>query len=375
MSPPHNSTMHSFEATLERGNSYSVTIGYDIENETVEILRRAARSSRIAIIADTTTEKICRDGLMNKISSSGLSAGLYKFEPGEINKTQNEVTKLQHTLLDENYDRDTLIVAFGGGVVGDLVGFVAATYMRGLRWVNIPTTVLAMVDSSIGGKVGIDTRQGKNMIGAFWPPCAVIMDLKYLEKLTSREIINGLFEAVKTFLTSDANALMRALSLDLQKPLEDHALLEDIIYTSAKFKAELTKRDPREENERRVLNFGHTVGHALELCSNYTLPHGYAVAYGILVEAKISELSGILSSTDCSEVFRTLAYFGIKPTDFPKYPIEKIIEATKGDKKMRGGIPHYVLLESIGSVYKKEGQFAHAIEDIVVKKALISLTK
>ena len=371
---PHSSHARSFKATLEQGDSYSITIGCDIQKETIEILRREAGSRRIAVIADSATGHIWKDKLMDKMASPGLSAGLYEFPAGEINKNQEEVTRLQQTLHNENYGRDTLIVAFGGGVVGDVAGFVAATYMRGLPWVNIPTTVLAMVDSSIGGKVGIDTPYGKNMVGAFWPPRAVIMDLAYLAKLPSREIINGLFEAMKTFLTSDAAALQPVLSLNLQNPLQDLTMLEDIIYASVKFKAQLTERDPLEENERKIINFGHTIGHAIELLSHYTLPHGYAVAYGMLAEAKISELCGVLSQSDCAEVFRTLEYFGIKPADFPQYPIEDIIKATRGDKKVRGGVPHYVLLESIGSVCKKDGKFAHPVKDEIVKNALLSVT-
>ncbi|MEK7107390.1 MAG: 3-dehydroquinate synthase, partial [Patescibacteria group bacterium] len=152
-------------------------------------------------------------------------------------------------------------------------------------------------------------------------------------------------------------------------------VLQEIIFRSVSYKVGVTGRDVREGNERMVVNFGHTIGHAIELLSGYRLPHGFAVGYGILAEAKISELLGILSASDCEEVFRHLARLGINPADFPRYSTEKILEATLADKKTRGGVTRYVLPESIGRVHQKDGQFAHPVPDDVVKKALKELIK
>ncbi|MDO8521827.1 MAG: hypothetical protein Q7S08_00880, partial [bacterium] len=188
------------------------------------------------------------------------------------------------------------------------------------------------------------------------------------------QIINGLLEAVKTFITSDREALSIVERLNLDEPLKTADTLQEIIFCSVKYKIGVTGRDVREGNERMVLNFGHTIGHAIELLSGYRLPHGFAVGYGILAEAKISELLGIFSSSDCAEVYKHLARLGITPKDFPSYSSEKILEATLADKKTRGGVPRYVLLETIGKVRVKDGQYAHPVPDEIVKKALKELT-
>lgn len=352
---------------------YVLIIGLGLEKEFLEIVEKEGRGRRLAIITDSSVEQILGKRLMETLKRSGKEAELLSFAQGEQNKNQKTVTELQEELLKRRYGRDTLIIALGGGVVGDVAGFVAATFLRGVPYINVPTTLLAMVDSSIGGKVGVDTEYGKNTIGAFWLPRAVIMDLKFLEDLPRLQIVSGLLEAVKTFLTSDKNDLASALKLDLDEPLQTAEVLQKIVHASVKFKVGVTDRDIRESNERRVLNFGHTIGHAIELLSEYKMPHGYCVGHGILVEARIAEFSGVLPPEDREEVFRSLAKLGILPADFPKYPVSEILKATKGDKKTRGGVPYYVLLESVGSVYKKDGQFAHPVSDDIVEKALKSV--
>ena len=362
--------LETLTAHAGKPEEYSLVIGPGLEGQLCEIINKEARGYRVALLTDSVVKKIWGKQLLLNLQASGINAELFDFPQGERNKNQKTVTELQHQLLERRFGRDTLIIALGGGVVGDLAGFVAATYLRGVPYINVPTTLLAMVDSAIGGKVGIDTPYGKNTIGAFWLPRAVIMDIQYIGRLPRHEVINGLLEAVKTFFTSDRNDLENALKLDLEEPLKTGEILQRIIYASAKFKVGITERDVREKNERRVLNFGHTIGHALELLSEYTISHGWCVGYGILVEAKISELLGILSEAESREIFRSLEHFGILPADFPKYPAEKIIEATMRDKKVREGIPYYVLLESLGSVHKKDGQYAHPVDAKIVQKAL-----
>jgi 3-dehydroquinate synthase len=306
-------------------------------------------------------------------SGWGKPVELFSFSDGEKNKNQKTVTALQHELLKGRYGRDTLIVAVGGGIVGDVAGFVAATYLRGVPYINVPTTVLAMVDSSIGGKTGIDTKYGKNTVGCFWMPSAVIMDVQYLAKMPRDGIVNGLLEAVKTFFTSDAEALSLVAQLNLDEPLKTADILQEIIYRSVKIKIGVTGRDVREGGERMIVNFGHTIGHAIELLSGYRLTHGFAVGYGMLVEAKIAELLGVFPAAECAEIYRHLARLGITPKDFPRYSAEKILEATLADKKTRGGVTKYILLESVGKVHQKDGQYAHPVADDVVKNALQSI--
>lgn len=354
---------------------YSVTIGAGLERELVATLEREGQNRRIVVITDSRVRKMFGRDLLSTIKKAGVPVELVSFPHGEQNKNQKTVTALQHTLLKKHYGRDTLIIALGGGVVGDVAGYVAATYLRGVPYIQMPTTLLAMVDSSVGGKVGIDTPFGKNTIGAFHQPRAVIADLNFLVKQSRKEIINGLMEAIKTFLTSDKEALSLAIELNLDSPLKTPQLLQEIVFRSIHIKAGIAGRDEKESNERRVVNFGHTIGHSLELLSGYRLPHGYAVGYGILMEAKIAELLNILSPDECDFIISYLKTFGITSAPLKKFAIPKILSAGKNDKKVRGGLPHYVLLESVGRVYKKDGQFAHPVKDLVVKKAFQEVTK
>ncbi|MDO8481479.1 MAG: 3-dehydroquinate synthase [bacterium] len=354
---------------------YPIIIGINLEKEILSTLERESQNRRIAIITDSRVKKMFGQNLLSTIKKAGQKAELLTFAHGETNKSQATVTALQHALLKKKYGRDTFIIALGGGVVGDVVGFVAATYLRGVPYIQMPTTLLAMVDSSVGGKVGINTPFGKNTVGAFHQPKAVIADLNFLAHQSRKEIINGLMEAIKIFFTSDKDALSLAIELNLDSPLKTRELFQEVIFRSVQIKAGIAGRDEKESGERSVVNFGHTIGHSLELLSGFRLPHGYAVGYGILVEAKIAELMHILSTDECVFIQSYLKTFGITTAPLRKFSLPKILKATKGDKKVRGGKPRYVLLSSIGSVYKKDGQFAHPVPDPVVKKAFQALTK
>ncbi|MDO8522507.1 MAG: iron-containing alcohol dehydrogenase, partial [bacterium] len=219
----------TIRAGLE-GEGYSVSIGLGLERELQEIAAREGRTSRIVVITDKRVEKMFGTQILSALEKAGKSPELLSFREGERNKNQKTVTELQHELLKGRYGRDTLIFAVGGGIVGDVVGFVASTYLRGVPYVNVPTTLLAMVDSSIGGKVGIDTKYGKNTIGSFWLPRAVVMDVQYLAKMPREQIINGLLEAVKTFITSDREALSIVERLNLDEPLKTADTLQEIIF-------------------------------------------------------------------------------------------------------------------------------------------------
>ncbi|MCR4280731.1 MAG: 3-dehydroquinate synthase, partial [Candidatus Kaiserbacteria bacterium] len=285
------SNLQSKKINVQIGESakYPMIIGTGLEKEILSILEKEAQKRRIVIITDNRVSKMFGQNLLSTVKKSGRPVEMMHFPNGEQNKTQKTVTDLQHALLKKHYGRDTLIIALGGGVVGDVVGFVAATYLRGVPYIQMPTTILAMVDSSIGGKTGINTPFGKNTIGAFYQPQAVIADLNSLAKQSRKEIINGLMEAIKTFLTSDKDALSLAIELNLDSPLKTPEILQEIVFRSVQIKAGIAERDEKETNERRVVNFGHTIGHSIELLSGYRLPHGYAVGYGMLVEAKIAE--------------------------------------------------------------------------------------
>lgn len=344
-----------------------------LDTELVGTVKKVGVGLRVAVIADNTVSKLIAAKTLAALKKGGMKVELFTFPSGEKYKNQATVTKLQHQMLRRKFGRDSLIIALGGGVTGDMAGFVAATYMRGIPYVHVPTTMLAMVDSSVGGKVGINTPFGKNTVGAFWQPKAVVADLAHLAHLPKKEFISGLLEAIKTFFTSDARMLSRVVKLDLDSPLKTRAVLEKIVSRSIAIKAGIASRDEREVGERLVVNFGHTIGHAIELMSHFKMPHGFAVGYGMLVESKIAMMLRTITSDEFLEIQQTLQRVGIKPNPLARFPISRILKIAETDKKSKGGIPHFVLLSGIGSVYKKGGKYAHPVKDALVKKAYNSL--
>ena len=360
--------MESVTVTI-KGESYPIVVGVNLEAELLKAIASVS-PSKIVIITDTGVKKHWGKEILSIAKKSGKPTELFAFPAGEKNKNQKTVTALQHALLKKRYGRDTLILAFGGGVVGDLAGFVAATYLRGVPFIQIPTTVLAMVDSSIGGKVGIDTPYGKNTVGAFYQPKGVYADLRFVETQKADHVVNGLMEAIKTFFTSDKESLELVEGLDPKKPAKDIDVLQEIVIRSVRIKAGIVERDETEKAERMIINFGHTIGHAIELLSKFKLPHGFCVGYGMLAEAKISELKGILPGADRLYIEGLLNKFGITSAPLHKFPIKKILEATRMDKKSRGGVPQYVLLKEVGAVYMDGGRYVHPVPDEIVEEAI-----
>lgn len=331
------------------------------------------RYEHYIVITDHTVKKHYGHSLIAALHKLGCNAKLLSFPSGEASKTQTTKTQLEESMLRTHCGRNTLCLALGGGVVGDLAGFLSATYMRGIDYIQIPTTLLAMVDSSVGGKTAIDTAHGKNLIGAFWQPKAVLADLDCLATLPKKHIINGLVEALKMFLTSD-KASLQYLQRNLDAALAgDHKVLTQIIYRAVKIKADVVERDEKESNLRMILNFGHTIGHALEQISRYKILHGVAVAYGILVEAKIAQLLGLLSVKHYADIQTILARLGIHSKALRKFDIDQIIQATALDKKTTTQQARYVLLNSLGSVLQTQGKFAHPVENAVVLAAFAEL--
>lgn len=325
--------------------------------------------SSVVIITDNWVKKHYAYLLKKSFNQSGYKTLLLSFPAGECSKNSRTKSELEEKMLVHGCDRDTFILAMGGGVVGDLAGFIAATYMRGIDYIQIPTTLLAMLDSSVGGKTGIDTPQGKNLIGAFWQPKAVISDIDCLRTLPKKQLINGLIEAVKIFLTSNADSLH-----DLEQNLSSIFNLEEtvlirLIQQAVQIKADIVKRDERESNQRVILNFGHTIGHALEQLTDYHLLHGYAVALGLLVETKIAQLMGLLQENHYQYIKNLLLHLNISTHDLKEFDVDEIIKTTQLDKKKRAGRVRYVLLNGLGTVYEVNNQFAHPVSDEIVKKA------
>lgn len=353
--------------------SYPIYIASGLLKKPKIWLGDTTQYDHIVIITDNQVKKYYGQTLANRLVADGYQTQLLTFPAGEKSKQQKTKQFLEEQMLKKHCGRNTLCLAFGGGVVGDLSGFIAATYMRGIPYIQIPTTLLAMVDSSVGGKTAIDTPYGKNLLGAFWQPIAVIADLSCLKSLSREQLIHGLVEALKMFLTSDLKSLQYATK-NLDELLAcNQNILKNVVHRAVTIKARVVEEDEKENNLRMILNFGHTIGHALEQISQYKMLHGIAVGYGILVEAKISEILGILSHKNYLMIQTLLARLGIVGKDLKKVDLNKIIQATKSDKKVRMGKARYVLLKNLGEVYTVKNTFAHPVTDEVVKEAFFSI--
>jgi 3-dehydroquinate synthase len=268
---------------------------------------------------------------------------------GESFKSLSEAEKIWRLLAQEKFTRDSQLIALGGGVIGDLTGFAAANFMRGIDFIGIPTTLLAMVDSSVGGKTGINLPQGKNLVGAFWQPGAVIMDVDVLRTLPDREYRSGLAEVIKYGAIGDKAFLQW---LDLQR---DHVIaretdiLLELIARCVKHKAAIVERDPRESGERALLNFGHTFGHAIETLTHYTTYlHGEAVAIGMVLAARFSVFSGSLETSAADQLADLLTSYGL-PVELPSSLLAMdMLVAMRGDKKNTAQQMRLILLQSLG---------------------------
>lgn len=326
--------------------------------------------SQVVIITDRHIEKLYGFALQKQLTEAGHRTLLFSFRPGEQSKTYKTKQNIEQAMFASQCDRQTLILALGGGVVGDLAGFIAATFLRGVPYIQIPTSLLAMVDSSIGGKTGINTPYGKNLIGAIYQPQGVVIDTALLKTLAKKQLINGLIECIKMFLTHDAEGFYN-LERYLEKIVQgDEALLTELITRVVRIKANVVACDEKDNAERNTLNFGHTIGHALERLSDYTLLHGYAVGYGILVEATLSHLVGLLDSKSLNTIIHFLGRLGLHAKALKAYDVAQLIEATKLDKKNQMGRVNYVLLNNIGGVHVVGEKFVHGVEDEVVRQAL-----
>ena len=291
---------------------------------------------------------------------------------GESHKTRGTWASLTDQLLSKGFGRDTTIVALGGGVVGDVAGFVAATYMRGVPVVHVPTTLLAMVDASVGGKTGVDTPAGKNLVGAFHQPVAVVIDPLVLQTLPVEHLRAGFAEVVKHGVVADADYFERVSAFGKHLPLASQQSLPEltaIIERSVEIKAAIVTRDERESGLRKVLNFGHTIGHAIEAATQFETLHGQALAIGLVAEARLAERMGVATSGTASVIERTCRAAGL-PTTMPAIPFETLLGFTHADKKVRAGRVEYALPTRIGEMAGAERGWTVPVDDTVVREAL-----
>ncbi len=330
--------------------SYPIHIGAGVLQQAGALLREQHSASRLVIITNPMVEQLWGARATASLEQAGWAFEKILVPEGERHKTLATFNRIIAKMLHARCDRETLVIALGGGVIGDLAGYVAAAYMRGVRFIQMPTTLLAQVDASIGGKVGVNHRLGKNMIGAFHQPQMVLIDTETLTTLPQRELICGLAEIVKHALIAD-RAYFETLEATLTSILAlDSHLLTTLIAQSCSIKAEIVARDEREESGlRALLNFGHTVGHALEAAAQFeTLRHGEAILLGMVAEAYLSKMAGMLAEEEFQRAVDFLRRIPLK-IELAGIRMVEIERFMQRDKKAQQGAPRMVLLQAIGA--------------------------
>jgi 3-dehydroquinate synthase len=301
------------------------------------------------------------------------SAELFTIPAGELHKTRETWSLLTDEMISRGLGRDTTVVALGGGVVGDITGFVAATFLRGVPVVQVPTTLLGMVDASVGGKTGVDTPAGKNLVGAFHPPSLVVADPQTLATLPVTQLRTGIAEAFKHGVIADSGyfgSVVEELPVLLVPGGGASDSLSRVVVRSIEIKAEIVLSDERERGHRKVLNFGHTIGHALESLSGYEIGHGEAVAIGMVLEAALAERAGIADAGTSDTIRGALTAAGL-PVDRPtSFSVDQIMVATRSDKKVRRGQVEYALPLRIGAMAGSSSGWAVPVMDEIVREVL-----
>lgn len=338
------------EVTVElKDRSYRIIIG-NRKLQHIGLRIKGIRPSRVAIISNKTVFHLYGEAVRESLNGCGITPEVFLIPDGEEYKDLLWASYLYGELLNARFDRDSLLIALGGGVVGDLTGFVASTYMRGIRYVQAPTTLLAQVDSSVGGKTGVNHPLGKNMIGTFYQPSLVFIDTNTLKTVPRREYCAGISEIIKYGVISDEGlfSLMEKEQSDVLSAGNSLALL---IKRSCEIKADVVSRDERETGLREMLNFGHTIGHALETVTGYTqMLHGEAVAIGMCYASDLAVRLGMLQDKDAGRIKGLVERYGL-PVKMPeKIRPEEVISAMEVDKKARSGDIRFVLPESVGRV-------------------------
>ncbi len=323
---------------VKASGNYDITIGKGILADCGKILSQIKKPCRAVIVTDSNVDELYADVVMKSLADAGFPADKYVFPAGEMSKNASTFVDILEFLASEKITRSDLLVALGGGVVGDICGFAASCYLRGIDFVQIPTTLLSAVDSSVGGKTAIDLEAGKNLAGAFYQPIAVICDTDTFKTLPEKEVSCGYAEVIKYGILFDkdfCDALMNGE--------ED---INEIVEKCVIFKRDIVEKDEFDNGERRLLNLGHTAAHGIEKVSGYSLTHGQAVSVGMVIATKIAENFGICEKNIHKEVEKLLAKYKL-PTEY-KITAEQLCQAALSDKKRGGGKLTLVLPEKIG---------------------------
>jgi len=341
------------------GQPYDVRVAPGGVDQIGEMMASRSLRGPVVLVSDETVGALYAARVANSLESAGYPSRTVLIPPGESQKTYPTIVRLWESFLAAGVERGSTVIALGGGVVGDLTGFAAATWMRGVAWVYLPTTLLAMADASLGGKTGIDLPQGKNLVGAFHPPRLVVADPDTLTTLPAAELRSGLAEVVKHGIINDP-LLFELLTAKIQLPMVE------IVRRSMAIKVEIIQADPYEKGLRAALNLGHTVGHALELLSGYRLRHGEAVAVGLVAEARLAERIGLAEHGLANTIAGTLKKLSL-PTELPaSFECHTLLAALDRDKKRQNGKILFSLPVRVGEV--KTGILIEDLEEALCKQ-------
>lgn len=338
-------------------NSYNIIIGYDILKDIGAYIKNIFNGKKILIITDDNIENIYANKIKENLINLGYITKVFSFEHGEKSKNLDTCKMAYDKLIDMKFSRSDLIIAVGGGVVGDLAGFVASTYLRGVKFIQIPTSLLAQVDSSVGGKVAVDLPQGKNLIGSFYQPKLVLIDCDVLNTLPSKFFNDGMGEIIKYSMIKDKNLYTKLLNFNNKDELLEN--IEDIIYTCCNIKREIVQNDEFDTGERMILNFGHTLGHAIEKVYGFDkITHGEGVCIGMNIISKISEKKALTVIGTQLQIKKILQKYDL-PYNIELNKIDEIKEAIKIDKKNLNQKLNLILLKNIGEcfIYKSDINF------------------
>lgn len=337
--------------TVDLGErSYPIQIGAGMLESVGNGCKAAGLQGRALIVADSEVADLYASPIQEALSSSGLSVDTVVIPAGEASKNHTQLLRIYDAALAAGLERSSSIIALGGGVIGDLAGYAAATYLRGVRFVQLPTTLLAMVDSAVGGKTGVNLPQGKNLIGAFHQPALVVADIDCLATLPEREFAAGLAEVIKYGVIADPEILTVLEQHKCAELRGNPDVMEHLVRRSCEIKADVVRRDEREGGLRAILNFGHTLGHAIEQVGGYgERLHGEAISIGMVYAARLSERVRGFSPASTERLRQILEQVGL-PTAYPDLPWEELMAAMQRDKKKQAGEVGFVLADELGSV-------------------------
>jgi len=326
--------------TVHASSAYPVHIGRGLLAQSGKLIRTVTSARTCAVVTDSTVGPLYASTVLASLEQEGIRTHLYTFPAGEQSKNLSTYGSLLEFLAERKLTRSDFIVALGGGVTGDMAGFAAATYQRGIDYIQIPTTFLAASDSSVRGKTAVDLGAGKNLVGAFWQPKMVICDTAAFDTLPKDTFADGIAETVKHGMIADADFFRFLMAEDI------HEKIDDVVRRNVEIKAAVVGEDEFERGKRKLLNFGHTLGHAIEKLSNFSLTHGHAVAIGMVLATRAAEKLGYSPAGTLDTVLACSRHFDL-PTQCC-YSAEEIYNAATGDKKRSGGSIDVVVLEEIG---------------------------